>query len=217
MTSAKSCSSPWFPESCDGAPRVKIFAPLFERAIRWAAHPRAPWLLFFLSFIEAVFFPVMPEVMLAPMCIAKPKRGFWFAGISLLGSVFGMFVGYAIGHFAIDAAMPWINKLGYGAEFESIKQQAAAHGFWLLLIAGFTPVPFKIFTLASGAVGMPLIPFFFGGVIGRGKRVFLVAGAIRLGGEKAAEKLRKYIEPIGYVALVALVGLLIWMYLRAHA
>ena len=214
MTLAKSCSSPWSPESCDGAPRVKLFAPLFERAIRWAAHPRAPWILFFLSFIEAIFFPVMPEVMLAPMCIAQPKRGFWFAAISLLGSVLGMFVGYAIGHFAIDAAMPWIDKLGYGAEFESIKQQAAAHGFWLLLIAGFTPVPFKIFTLASGAVAMPLLPFFFGGTIGRGKRVFLVALAIRLGGERAAAGLRKYIEPIGWAALALLVGLVAWLMLR---
>ena len=96
-----------------------------------------------------------------------------------------MFVGYAIGYYAIDLAMPLIEKMGYGGEFESIKQQAAANGFWLLLIAGFTPVPFKIFTLASGAVGMPLLPFFAGGAIGRGKRVFLVAGAIRLGGEKA--------------------------------
>jgi membrane protein YqaA with SNARE-associated domain len=195
---------------------VKVFAPLFERAIAWAADPRAPWLLAFLSFIEAIFFPVMPEVMLAPMCIAQPKRGFWFATISLAGSVLGMFVGYSIGHFAIDAVMPWIDKLGYGSEFEAIKQQAADHGFWLLLIAGFTPVPFKIFTLASGAVGMPLLPFFLGGAIGRGKRVYLVAGAIRLGGERAAKALHKYIEPIGWAALLLLAGLVAWLVLRHH-
>ena len=106
------------------------------RAIVWAAHPRAPWLLAFLSFIEAIFFPVPPEAMLAPMCIAQPKRGFRFAAISLGGSVLGMFVGYAIGHFAIDAVMPLIDRLGYGAQFGEIKQQAADNGFWLLLIAG---------------------------------------------------------------------------------
>jgi membrane protein YqaA with SNARE-associated domain len=195
---------------------MKIFQPLYERAILWARHRRAPALLTFLSFIEAIFFPVPPELMLAPMCVAAPRRGFYYASLSLLGSMFGMFVGYAIGYYAIDLAMPLIERMGYASEFDSIKQQAADKGFWLLLIAGFTPVPFKIFTLASGAVGMPLLPFFAGGAIGRGKRVFLVAGAIRLGGEKAEAKLRKYIEPIGWGALVLLGAVIAWMMLRGH-
>ena len=195
---------------------MNIFQPLYERAILWAKHPRAPLLLTLLSFIEAIFFPVPPELMLAPMCVAQPRRGFGFAGLSLLGSMAGMFVGYAIGYYAIDMAMPLVEKMGYGSEFESIKQQAADNGFWLLLIAGFTPVPFKIFTLASGAVGMPLLPFFFGGAIGRGKRVFLVAGAIRLGGEKAEAALRKYIEPIGWFALALLVAVVLWMFTGGH-
>jgi len=193
---------------------MKIFQPLYDRAITWARHRHAPWLLYGLSFIEAIFFPVMPELMLAPMCLAQPKRGWWFATISLLGSMMGMFIGYAIGYYAIEMAMPFIASMGYAGEFESIKQQAAANGFWLLLIAGFTPIPFKIFTLASGAVGMPLLPFFFGALIGRGKRVFLVAGAIRLGGERAEATLRKHIEPVGWGALLLLVGLIVWMYLR---
>ena len=130
------------------------------------------------------------------------------------GSMLGMFVGYAIGFYALEWAMPFIEKMGYASEFDSIKQQAADNGFWLLLIAGFTPVPFKIFTLASGAVGMPLLPFFAGGAIGRGKRVFLVAGAIRLGGEKAEAALHKYIEPVGWSALVLLVGVIAWMVMR---
>lgn len=195
---------------------MKIFQPLYERAILWARHRRAPALLTFLSFIEAIFFPVPPELMLAPMCVAAPRRGFYYAGLSLIGSMFGMFVGYAIGYYAIDLAMPLIGRMGYAGEFDSIKQQAADKGFWLLLIAGFTPVPFKIFTLASGAVGMPLLPFFAGGAIGRGKRVFLVAGAIRLGGEKAEARLRKYIEPIGWGALVLLIAVVAWMLMRNH-
>lgn len=196
---------------------MKLFQPLFERAIVWARHKHAPALLTFLSFIEAIFFPVPPELMLAPMCVAQPRRGFYFASLSLLGSMVGMFIGYAIGFYAIELAMPFIEKMGYAAQFDSIKQEAAANGFWLLLIAGFTPVPFKIFTLASGAVGMPLLPFFFGGMIGRGKRVFLVAGAIRLGGEKAEATLRRHIEPVGWGACVLLVGLIGWMFVRHGA
>ena len=199
---------------------MKIFQPLYDRAIVWSRHKHAPWLLFALSVCEAVFFPVMPELMLLPMCIAKPKSGFRYAAISLGGSIIGMAIGYTVGYFAMDAVMPLLDKLGYADEFAAIKAQVAAGGgtqaFWLLLLAGFTPVPFKIFTLASGAVGMPLLPFFAGAIIGRGKRVFLVALAVRLGGEKAEAKLRKYIEPIGWFAmvfLIAVVGYLIW---RGH-
>ena len=190
---------------------MKLFAPLYERTLGWARHPRAPLLLFLLSFFEAIVFPVPPEVMLAPMSLAQPRRAFGFAAISLLGSLIGMFIGYAIGYFALEAAMPLIERMGYAGQFESIKQQAAENGFWLLLIAGFTPIPFKIFTLASGAVGMPLLPFFFGARIGRGKRVFLVAAAIRLGGERAERALHKHIEPIGWSALAVLAALVGWL------
>lgn len=190
---------------------MQIFKPWYDRALRWSAHPRAPLLLLVLSFFEAIIFPVPPEMMLAPMSLAQPKRALWFAAISLAGSMIGMFIGYALGHFAIDLAMPLIDAMGYATKFEAIKQQAASNGFWLLLIAGFTPVPFKIFTIASGAVGMPLLPFFFGALIGRGKRVFLVAGAIRLGGEKAEAALHRHIEPVGWAATALLAGAVVWL------
>jgi len=195
---------------------MKIFQPLYERAIVWARHPRAPLILVLLSFVEAFIFPVAPEVMLAPMCLAQPNKGFKYAALSLLGSVFGMFVGYAIGHYAIDFALPWLTKLGYGSQFEAVKQQAIANGFWMLFLAGFTPVPFKIATIAAGAVGMPLAPFFFGGLIGRGKRVFIVAAAIYFGGEKAEAALRKYVEPLAWVVLAILIGVVGWFYWHGH-
>lgn len=195
---------------------MELFRPWYERALVWSRHPRAPALLTGLSFIEAIFFPIPPEVMLAPMSLAQPKRAFWFATLSLAGSMVGMFIGYALGHFALELAMPLVEKLGYASEFDAIKQQAAENGFWLLLIAGFTPIPFKVFTIASGAVGMPLLPFFFGALIGRGKRVYLVAGAIRLGGERAEKALHKHIEPVGWAALALFVGLILWLVLRGQ-
>lgn len=188
---------------------MKIFAPLYERALRWSEHRQAPKLLGILSFVEAIFFPVPPEVMLAPMTLAKPKRGMWFATISLVASILGALVGYALGYFAIDAIMPLIVKLGWSDKFEEVRVMAAENGFWLLLVGGFTPIPFKILTLASGAVHMPLLPFLAGAIIGRGKRVYLVAGVIMLGGERAEKALRRYIEPIGWAALALLVGLIV--------
>ncbi len=196
---------------------MQLFRPWYVRALAWARHPRAPQLLTLLSFVEAIFFPIPPEVMLAPMSLAQPRRAFWFATLSLAGSMAGMFIGYALGFYALELAMPLVEKMGYGDQFESIKQQAADNGFWLLLIAGFTPIPFKIFTIASGAVGMPLLPFFLGALIGRGKRVFLVAGAIRLGGERAERALHKHIEPVGWAALVLFVGLVTWIVVKAQA
>ena len=79
---------------------MKIFGPLYERTLGWARHRHAPAYLTGLSFIEAIIFPVMPEVMLAPMCVAKPRSGFWFATLSLVGSMAGAVVGYALGHYA---------------------------------------------------------------------------------------------------------------------
>lgn len=195
---------------------MKVFAPLYERTLGWSQHRCAPALLGLVSFFEAIIFPIPPEVMLAPMSLAQPRRAYGFATLSLIASMLGMFVGYALGYFAIEAVMPLLERFGYAEQFGQIKRQAADNGFWLLLLAGFTPVPFKVFTLASGAVGMPVLPFFFGALIGRGKRVFLVAWAIRAGGVKAEAMLRRHIEPIGWGALVVLALAVGYLALRSN-
>lgn len=191
---------------------MRLFAPLYERALGWSADRRAPRLLGLLSFCEAVFFPVPPETMLAPMTLAAPGNWARYAGISLLWSTLGALVGYAIGHFAADALQPLLLDLGYGERFAEIKRLAAEQGFWLLLIGGFTPVPFKLLTLASGAVSMPMLPFLAGAFIGRGKRVFLVAGLIRIGGAPAEAWLRRHVETLGMLVLLLLLMLLLVWY-----
>jgi membrane protein YqaA with SNARE-associated domain len=202
---------------------MKIFKPLYERAIQWARHPRAPALLTGLSFVEAIVFPVMPEVMLAPMSLAQPRRAFWFATLSLIGSLAGALVGYALGHFAFAAVQPLIEWLGWSAKIDAqvahlreVVAQSPWRAFWLLVLAGFTPIPLKIFTWASGIVGVPLIPFFASMLVGRGKRVYLVAGAIRLGGARAEAALHRWIEPVGWLASVLLVGLIGWLVWQAY-
>jgi len=202
---------------------MKIFKPLYERAIQWARHPRAPALLTGLSFVEAIVFPVMPEVMLAPMSLAQPKRAFWFATLSLIGSLAGALVGYALGHFAFAAVQPLIEWLGWSAKIDAqvahlreVVAESPWRAFWLLVLAGFTPIPLKIFTWASGIVGVPLIPFFASMLVGRGKRVYLVAGAIRLGGARAEAALHRWIEPVGWIASVLLVGLIGWLVWQAY-
>lgn len=201
---------------------MKLFGPLYERTLRWAAHPRAPWYLGFLSFIEAIIFPVMPEVMLAPMVLAQRLRWLRYATISLAGSLAGAVVGYELGAHAFELLKPLFAHLGWLPRIDALVGQLetdlAQHpwaAFWALVLAGFMPVPLKIFTWASGIVGVPMLPFLASMVIGRGKRVYLLAGVIRLGGARAEAALRRWIEWIGWgaVALVLAV-LLAWLVIR---
>ncbi|MFT4255720.1 MAG: DedA family protein [Pseudoxanthomonas sp.] len=201
---------------------MKLFGPLYERAIGWSQHPRAPALLTVLSFFEAIIFPVMPEVMLAPMALAQPKRGFWFATLSLAGSMVGAMVGYFLGHYAFAALKPLFATLGMLPAIESgivTVQAKMAESPWavfaFLVLGGFMPIPMKVFTWASGIVGVPMLQYVPSMLIGRAKRVYLLALAIRLGGEKAQAALRRWIEPVGWAATLLLVALLGWLVWKA--
>lgn len=194
---------------------VKLFQPLYERALRWAAHPRAEPLLAGLSFIEAIIFPVMPEVMLGPMVLARPRRWIRYATVSMVSSVAGAVVGYALGHYAFEfvrpllAALGWLERIDRQVlDLREIALQSPWMAFWLLVVAGFLPIPLKIFTWASGIVGVPLLPFIASMVVGRGKRVYLLAGLIRLAGPRAEAVLHRWIEWIGW-AVIGLVLLVI--------
>jgi len=196
---------------------MKLFRPLYERALVWAAHPLAERYLAVLSFVEAIIFPVAPEIMLAPMVLAKPLRWARYASISLACSMLGALVGYALGHFAFDAVRPLLAWLGWLPKIDALvtelRGEVVAHpwkAFWMLVAAGFIPVPLKIFTWASGIVGMPMLPFIGGMIVGRGKRVFAVAGVIRLGGKRAEEALHRWIEWIGWGVLLLLAGVLVY-------
>lgn len=197
---------------------MKIFGPLYERTLGWARHRQAPALLTGLSFAEAVVFPVPPEVMLAPMSLAQPVRAFRFATISLLGSLAGAVLGYALGHFAYELVKPLFESLGWIDRIEEqvaylrgIAEESPWKAFWILVLAGFTPIPLKIFTWASGIVGVPMVPFLASMLVGRGKRVYLIALAIRLGGARAEAALNRYIEPVGWIAMALLVALAGWL------
>lgn len=196
---------------------MKLFKPLYEVALKWAQHPRAEPLLAVLSFFEAIIFPVMPEVMLGPMVLARPQRWARFATVSLIFSVLGALVGYALGHYAFEWMRPLLESLGrleridtQVAELREIASRSPWSAFWLLVLAGFLPIPLKIFTWASGIVGVPLLPFVASMLVGRGKRVYLLAGLIRIAGPKAEAALHRSIEWIGWAALILLAMVIIY-------
>lgn len=200
---------------------MKLFRPLYERVLAWSAKPRADVWLVVLSFFEAFIFPVAPEIMLAPMTLARPRLWWFFAGISLAGSLAGSLIGYALGHYAFHLVQPLLASMGWLPHLNALVKQFSAvatqhpwKAFWFLVAAGFLPIPLKVASWACGIVGMPLLPFLAGIAVGRGKRVFLVAGVIRLGGERAEKALHKHIETAGWVIVALIVALILWWWLR---
>lgn len=193
---------------------MKLFSPLYEKTMKLARHERAPYFLGGLSFAESSFFPVPPDVMLAPMSLGRPDKAWWFALITTLASVAGGVAGYLIGLLAFDLIEPLLRDLGYWARYEKAQAWFETWGFWAVFVAGFSPIPYKVFTIAAGVIAMSLPVFVFASLIGRGSRFFLVAGLMAWGGERMESKLHKYIDWIGWATVILLVaGILVWKWL----
>lgn len=190
-----------------------MFRRLYSQVLSWAEHPKATRYLLGLSFAESSFFPIPPDVMLAPMCLAKSSKGFYFAMITTLGSVAGGVFGYLIGMFSYELIEPIIEVLNYAEKLEHVKTWFEDWGFWAILIAGFSPIPYKLFTIAAGMLSMAFFPFVLASIVGRGARFFLVAFLVSLGGDGLRDKLNDYIEIIGWaVSAIIIVGLLLYKF-----
>jgi len=185
---------------------MKIFSRLYERVLRWSQHRHATYYLAALSFAESSFFPIPPDVMLAPMTLARPRLGFRLALITTVASVLGGAAGYLIGLWAIDVALPLIEATGYLPAYERAQDWFDRYGFYAVLAAGFSPIPYKVFTIAAGAVGLLLPVFLMASVIGRGARFFLVAGLIAWGGEPMERRIRQHVDILGWMFVALLIG-----------
>lgn len=187
-----------------------MFQGLYDRVLIWSRHRHATRYLAGLSVAEATFFPVPPDVMLAPMVLADRSRAWSLALLTTLASVAGGVIGYLIGWLGLELIYPFIERVGYLHHYERAVQAFDEYGIWFVIVAGFTPIPFKIITIAGGALLMPLPGFILGSLIGRGARFFLVAALIWSGGDRMADRLRNWVDAIGWavIAVVALAGLL---------
>jgi len=186
---------------------MKLFSTIYDKVLMWAGHRHAERYLVALSFAESSFFPVPPDVLLAPMALARPQRGWWFAFLTTAASVVGGIVGYFIGWFALDMIEPLLQSTGYWAAYERSTEWFVQWGFAAILVAGFSPIPYKVFTIAAGALHMLLPLFIVASVLGRGARFFLVAGLLIWGGERMEQHLKRHIDTIGWVTVVAIVAL----------
>lgn len=185
---------------------MKIFTSCYEMCLKWARHKHAEKYLAGLSFSESVIFPIPPDVMLAPMVLSQTQKAWRFAFITTIASVLGGILGYALGWFAFDSMIqPIVVEMGYQDKLALAQEWFLEYGVWIVFLAGFSPIPYKVFTITAGFMHMAIIPFIIASAIGRGMRFFLVAGLVKWGGPTIEAKLKDYIEIIGWVTVVAAV------------
>ena len=193
---------------------MALFGPLYERVMRWSRHRHAEWYLGAMSFAESSFFPIPVDVMLAPMCMATPERSWRYALNASLLSVAGGIAGYVIGLLAFEAIEPWLRDSHYWSAYETARTWFDDYGFWTVFVAGFSPIPYKVFTIAAGVAVLNFPAFVIASMIGRGARFFLVAAVVKYAGVRLEGTLLRYIERIGWGLVV--VSALVIGYLMAR-
>ncbi len=180
---------------------------LYNRVLALSAHPRAPTWLGVVSFAESSFFPIPPDAMLVPMCLARPQRALHYAAICTLTSVLGGMLGYAIGFWLWDLiAEPVVKAYGYADAKLRFDEWMKTWGVWVILIKGLTPIPYKIVTIASGAAHFDFLTFLLASIVTRGARFFVLALLLRRFGEPIREFIEKRLTLITSVAAAGIIG-----------
>jgi membrane protein YqaA with SNARE-associated domain len=187
---------------------VKLFETCYELCLKWSQHRHAEKYLAGLSCSESMFFPIPPDVMLAPMALSQPQKAWRFALVTTVASVVGGILGYLLGYFAFESFIqPVVVEMGYQDKLTQAALWFKEYGVWVVFLAGFSPIPYKVFTISAGFLHMALIPFIIASTIGRGMRFFLVAALMKYGGPMMEAKLKKYIEIIGWGTVILAIAL----------
>lgn len=182
-----------------------MLRPLYDWTLKQAARPNAEKVLAAISFAESSFFPIPPDVMLAPMALAKPEKAYRLAFICTMASVLGGLFGYAIGYYLADIGLKILGLFGYSGNLDSFHAIIQEWGAWAILIKGLTPIPFKLVTIASGMGQLNLAIFFICCVITRGARFYLTAFLLKRFGPQARELIEKRINLVAIAGVAVIV------------
>ncbi len=185
---------------------VAFIRRLYDWTLEWAKHPHSTKALAILSFLEASIFPLPVDPLLLAMGFARPKKSLYYALVTTTFSVAGALAGYFIGVYTWQFLSPWFFDFIFSQEnFEKVVIHLQGATFLSIFVAGFSPVPFKIFTIAGGVVAAPLIPFFAASVLSRGLRYFILGAIIYKMGPQAQIWIEKHFEKITYVVSILLI------------
>ena len=187
--------------------KMRFLHLLYDWTMQLANNPRAIWLLGFVSFIEAIFFPIPPDVLLIPMILANIKRAWLYAFVTTITSVIGGLVGYAIGYLAYEQiAEPLLLSLGKQAAMNLFSISINENGFLIVLTAGISPIPFKVVSVMSGFTQMPVFVFLLSALLGRATRFFVVATLLKYYGETIKSFIETYLGWLFlfFIALIVL-------------
>ena len=184
-----------------------MFRKLYDWVFSLARSRHATPALAVVSFAESSFFPVPPDVMLAPMILARPEKAYFYAFVCTVASVLGGCLGYAIGHFLIETVgQAIIDFYGYASKWQAFEHAYAEYGVWIILIKGLTPIPYKLVTIASGAAHFDFTVFLIASIVTRGVRFLLIAGLLWRFGSPIRDFIERRLAIIGWIFLVGLVG-----------
>ncbi|PIQ85150.1 MAG: cytochrome B [Candidatus Omnitrophica bacterium CG11_big_fil_rev_8_21_14_0_20_45_26] len=180
---------------------------LYHWVLHWAQTPHAKAALFFIAFAEASFFPVPPDLLLIAMVLSFPTKWVKYAAVCLCGSVMGGLLGYAIGYEFWHITSQWFfHHVFSEAIFDKVKGLYQTYDFWAVFVAGFTPIPYKVFTITAGVCHINLFVFTTASVLSRGGRFFLVAGLLRWFGPKIKVFLDRYFNILSFLFTFLLIG-----------
>lgn len=196
--------------------RPHLIRRLYNWTIGWADRPGGAWALFLIAFVESSFFPIPPDVLLLALCVGAPKRSFRFALICSLGSVLGGMAGYAIGWGAWHAVKGMFIPYVFSQElFDKVQHLYQGNAFLAILTAAFTPIPYKVFTVAAGVFEVNFWTLVSASIVGRSARFFLVAGVIFAFGPTVKRLIEKYFDWFAWALLaLGIAGFLAVKYLH---
>ncbi len=180
---------------------------LYDWTIHWAETPHSTWALFVLAFCESSFFPIPPDVLLIALAVALPRKAFKYALVCALGSISGGCFGYFIGYqFFEYVGRPIINFYHITDVFDAVSEKYHSNAFAAIAVAGFTPIPYKVFTIAAGVCKVNIFTLILASALSRSARFFLVAGLFFLFGPKIKTFIEKYFNILSIVFVVLLIG-----------
>ncbi len=190
---------------------MKTASQFYDRILLLASHRHASVYLGGISFTEAVFLPIPPDFLLIPMALANKSRAWYFALLTTVASVLGGVVGYLIGAFLYDSVgKVLIDFYGLGDYFNSLARWYDEYGIWVVLVSGFLPIPYKVFTIASGVFAMALVPFLIGSTIGRATRFFAVSAFCYWFGDAVYNIIKRFTGPVMWVLCLLLLAVFVY-------